>query len=385
MASHQRPLCREDFNVALICALPLEFDAICMVVDEFWDHEGDPYGRGHGDRNTYVTGRIGKHNIVITMLGMGKVNSATTATSLRSSYPNIQLAILVGICGAIPYIDAKPVRLGDVIISDIIVQYDFGRQINREFVRKKTSDSSSGPVSRDVLNLLTNINTSFGRRRLHERTMVFSEHLTAAATRAGQSERYRSPDAAMGNLLESMSQRQILAEKECEGDERLKLPAPAIYLGPMASGDTVMLSAERRDKIARDEGVIAFEMEGAGLWRELPCLVVKGVSDYANSEKTKTWQDYAAATAAAASKAVLERYVQTDKPKTAVSYQLPTARQAGSTYDGNVEAMENVNQGNEMRVSSKGPLRNYEQEGSSFKGIVRAERNVRQGNVMEFW
>ncbi|KAJ4245967.1 hypothetical protein NW762_013711 [Fusarium torreyae] len=384
MASHQRPSCREDFYVALICALPLEFDTICMVIDEFWDHEGDQYGRTYGDRNTYVTGRIGKHNVVAAMLGLGKVNSATTATSLRASYPNIQLAILVGICGAMPYIDAKPVRLGDVIISDTIIQYDFGRQVNREFVRKKTSEGSSGSISRNVLNLMANLNTSFGRRRLHERTMVYSEQLDAAAARTGQSERCTGPYASMGNSFESKFQKQILAEEEYEEGDELRLAAPAIHFGPMASGDTVMLSAEYRDQIAQVEGVVGFEMEGAGLWRELPCIVVKGVSDYADSEKTKEWQDYAAATAAAASKALLERYVQTDKPRPSTSYQFPTSRQGGSVYDGNVEAKEDIIQGNEMRISSNRPSQNYEQEGSTFRGDVRAGRNAKQGNVMEF-
>ncbi len=64
---------------------------------------------------------------------------------------------------------------------------------------------------------------------------------------------------------------------------------------------------------AKKEKVIAFEMEGAGAWDEVPCIVVKGVCDYADCHKHKGWQNFAAATAAAAVKAILERYVQTDK------------------------------------------------------------------------
>jgi hypothetical protein len=54
-------------------------------------------------------------------------------------------------------------------------------------------------------------------------------------------------------------------------------------------------------------------MEGAGVWDEVLCIVVKGVYDYADSHKLKDWQNFAAATAASASKAILERYIQTDK------------------------------------------------------------------------
>lgn len=54
-------------------------------------------------------------------------------------------------------------------------------------------------------------------------------------------------------------------------------------------------------------------MEGAGVWDEVPCIVVKAVSDYADTHKHKGWQNYAAATAASAAKAVLERYTSTDQ------------------------------------------------------------------------
>src|SRR6185312_3651281 len=37
------------------------------------------------------------------------------------------------------------------------------------------------------------------------------------------------------------------------------------------------------------------------------------ICDYADSHKNKEWQNFAAATAASASKAILERYIQTDK------------------------------------------------------------------------
>jgi hypothetical protein len=57
-------------------------------------------------------------------------------------------------------------------------------------------------------------------------------------------------------------------------------------------------------------------MEGAGVWDEVPCIILKAICDYADSHKHKGWQNYAAATAAAASKAVLERYIFTDKAGT---------------------------------------------------------------------
>ena len=55
-------------------------------------------------------------------------------------------------------------------------------------------------------------------------------------------------------------------------------------------------------------------MEGAGAWDYIPTVVVKGVCDYADSHKNKGWQQYAAATAAACMKAVLEEWRTEDGP-----------------------------------------------------------------------
>jgi hypothetical protein len=87
-------------------------------------------------------------------------------------------------------------------------------------------------------------------------------------------------------------------------------PNPLVHFGAVASADTVMKSGEHRDRLAKTEKVIGFEMEGAGLWDNLPCVIIKGVCDYADSHKNKVWQDYAAATAASCAKAFLESWLE---------------------------------------------------------------------------
>ncbi|OQV05367.1 NB-ARC domain-containing protein [Cladophialophora immunda] len=76
----------------------------------------------------------------------------------------------------------------------------------------------------------------------------------------------------------------------------------------MASGDRVMKSGIHRDAIAQTEGIIAFEMEGAGLIDHFPFLVIKGVADYADSHKNDVWHHYASATAACCARAFLENF-----------------------------------------------------------------------------
>ena len=68
--------------------------------------------------------------------------------------------------------------------------------------------------------------------------------------------------------------RRRLEEKRNLGPKEAQ--CPEIFIGRIASGDTVMKSSENRDQIAKQHNVIAFEMEGAGIWGEVPCVVVKG-------------------------------------------------------------------------------------------------------------
>ena len=70
-----------------------------------------------------------------------------------------------------------------------------------------------------------------------------------------------------------------------------------------------MRDATTRDTLARTlepgQDVLCFEMEAAGLMGNFPCLVIRGVCDYADAQKSKRWQEYAAAVAAAYAKELL--------------------------------------------------------------------------------
>lgn len=78
-----------------------------------------------------------------------------------------------------------------------------------------------------------------------------------------------------------------------------------MHYGLIASANQLMKDAYIRDKLAED--VLCFEMEAAGLIKHFPCLVVRGIYDYANSHKNKAWQGYAAMAAAAYTKGLLAK------------------------------------------------------------------------------
>lgn len=69
--------------------------------------------------------------------------------------------------------------------------------------------------------------------------------------------------------------------------------------------------AELRNSLNKSLGgnVLCVEMEAAGLMNDFPCVIIRGICDYADSQKSKDWQEYAAAVAAAYAKELLE-YVQ---------------------------------------------------------------------------
>ncbi|KAM5361080.1 hypothetical protein ACJA88_014599 [Fusarium oxysporum] len=313
-----RPNNRRGFEIAIICALPLEADAIEALFDHYWDGDGLLVRKAAGDPNAYSTGVIGCHNVVLVrMPGMGKVHAAAAASNCRASFPNIKIALLVGLCGVAPFKrNGEEVVLGDVVISEGIVQYDFGRRLPGRFVPKDGPLDSLGRPNQEIRGILAQAKGTRGRQRLTSEMARYLEIL-----RHDPELRAKYPGPAYDRLFEA-SYRHSEDQKSCEQvgcdgklvpRRRLQAtghsPAPAVHFGLMASGDSVMKSGEDRDRNAEAGDIVAFEMEGAGVWDILPCVVVKGACDYADSHKSKVWQRYAAATAAACAKAFLDFWV----------------------------------------------------------------------------
>ncbi|KAG7081578.1 pfs domain-containing protein [Colletotrichum scovillei] len=82
---------------------------------------------------------------------------------------------------------------------------------------------------------------------------------------------------------------------------------PEIHYGIIASGNSVVKDGVSRDQILQQlgTGCLCFEMEAAGLMNDFPCLVIRGICDYADSHKSDRWQNYAAIVAAAYAKELL--------------------------------------------------------------------------------
>jgi nucleoside phosphorylase len=66
------------------------------------------------------------------------------------------------------------------------------------------------------------------------------------------------------------------------------------------------------DRLGNEFDAKCIEMEAAGLMNDLPCIVIRGICDYANSHKNDLWQKYAAVSAAAFAKELLSIVSSTD-------------------------------------------------------------------------
>lgn len=209
--------------------------------------------------------------------------------------------------------DGEEIILGDVIISESIIQYDLGWRLPEDFVIKNTLLVSLGRPNTEIRSHLAKLQTLRGLEALNN---SLATYLTDIQKKPLLNADY--PGVQHDKLFEA-NHRHTGSEScdaaECNADlisrERLQdTPVPAIHFGLIASGDSVIQSGEDRDSIAAKKNVIAFEMEGAGAWDAFPgVLVIKSAAGYADSHTNKKWQRYAAATAAACMKAFLKSWI----------------------------------------------------------------------------
>ncbi|KAK9485193.1 hypothetical protein V1527DRAFT_452484 [Lipomyces starkeyi] len=275
-------LSHDDDTVGWICALPLEMAAAKAMMDEVYeDLPVQP-----NDHNAYILGRIGNHNIVIACL------------------PRVNMALHQ------PPRDAG-IRLGDVVVSRPtnvhggVVQYDYGKALSGGGFQP------TGMLNRPPQILLTAL-AKLQASHLTEgsQAMDFLDGIKHKIPR--QASNFTRPTQEDHLYLTDYDHVEVNS-KTCSGCDPTKIvprasrnhSEPVVHYGLIASGNRAVKDSQLRDKLGRELGVYCVEMEAAGLMNNYPCLVVRGICDYADSHKNKGWQGYASATAAAYAKELL--------------------------------------------------------------------------------
>ncbi|KAH6714552.1 nucleoside phosphorylase [Leptodontidium sp. MPI-SDFR-AT-0119] len=302
----------DDYTIGWVCALPKEQTAATAMLDEI---HADLPTKPPNDTNAYTLGSIGKHNVVIACLPKGKLSTssaATVAIQMVRTFPSIKIGLMVGIGGGIPH----KVQLGDVVVSTPVgqfpgvVQWDFGKA--KEGGKFERTGALNNPPTL-LLAALTKLETEHELigPKIPELALKYlrSDWLADVLFKADYSHVNESttnnevpPDMDDGDEEEESC-------RFCDRTNVLKRRPRdmRIYYGLIASGNQVIKDATLRDKLNKDLGgnVLCVEMEAAGLMNNFPCIVIRGICDYADSHKNKDWQEHAAAVAAAFAKELL--------------------------------------------------------------------------------
>jgi nucleoside phosphorylase len=239
---------RGKVDLAILTALPLELEAVLR--------HGGTWARiplGEPGPRTFYHHRTERGAVAIAgcALGMGQLNAALVARDTIDAWHPKRM-ILTGIAGGI----GGNVRLGDIVVSEQIVDYELGRV-----------DGTDTPPRWSV---------------------------------------YRSDPALLDPLRNFREDGWAASITVPRPDGRADI-MPRVIFGVVLSGNKVIADATATGAMRSVwSRAVAIEMEGAGIAAAVhqmkgapPFLVAKSICDMADSRKNDAWQSYAADVAAA--------------------------------------------------------------------------------------
>ncbi|KOC09494.1 hypothetical protein AFLA70_507g000441 [Aspergillus flavus AF70] len=199
----------------------------------------------------------------------GNTPAAFVAKDLLHSSHHLQYYLMVGIGGGAPN-EHNDIRLVDVVVSAPtgqhggVVQYDFGKTLAEGRLYR------TGTLNRPPNHLAT----------------VISRHPHRATT-------FSYPGGISDTLFEADYDHAMPLQPcaaECDYGRVIARGHrannyPSVFFGNIASANQVMRRGLTRSRITGEHNVLCFEMEAAGLMDQFPCLVIRGISDYADSHK----------------------------------------------------------------------------------------------------
>ncbi len=262
-------------SVGVITAITIETLAVLQMLDDVVT------GHFPGDSHPYHVGTLPSQDaaephvvVVAQQTHDGTRDAAWLCGHMPHTFPNLQTFVMCGIAAGVP--SAEPTRhvaLGDIVVATEVVDYRHERRVDG-------SDVLRGTV--------------------------------------------QPPGAAWMNADHQVEADELrgdppwLPRLEAAGDP-FRRPGPAgrsqTHRGPVGSADLLLRDRVFRDGHAGEHGLVAFEMEGAGVaigsflggcsW-----YMVRGIADHGdNATKNDVWHPYAAFAAASYLRSVLARCV----------------------------------------------------------------------------
>ncbi|RLL95911.1 hypothetical protein CFD26_103521 [Aspergillus turcosus] len=306
-----KTLSRNDYTVGWISALSLEEAAAVAMLDEIHGNAGQL----EMDSNSYKFGSMAGHNCVIACLPAGvygQTSATIVADHMRWSFPSVRFWLLVGIGGGAPT-EKADIRLGDVVVSTPtaqthspgVIQYDYGKMIRDGIFERTGILDKPPPLLLNAVSTLQAQHRTEGCSRIlaliDEMTSKHPDMRARYGPRDPRSDVLFKADYDHGKRdnCQNCDRRFAVARPERQSG------APVIHYGTIGSANGLMRDGTTRDRLAKEIGILCFEMEAAGLVDNFECLTIRGICDYADSHKNKDWQEFAAATAAAYAKELL--------------------------------------------------------------------------------
>lgn len=243
-------------TVGVICAIPQE-----------WAYLHGALVGPSRDRIATVTfdsGELDGHRVVLAAAGMGKVNAALVTTLLADRF-DCDTIVFTGVAGGL---DPR-LEIGDIVIADRILQHDFG--LIRD---ERLQPYQPGHVP--VINPTERLGYLVAPEliaRVRQRLQGFT--LPALSTAAG-------------------------------GDDR----PPRVVYGTVLTGDQYLHCELTRDRLHRDFGGMAVEMEGGAVAQVceafgIPWLVIRALSDLAGADSGLDFNRFAEEAAVSSARVLL--------------------------------------------------------------------------------
>ena len=196
----------------------------------------------------FVTGLLNAQNVVIASTGIGKVNAAMTATlAIEHFRPN--QVIFTGVAGGLN----PDLYLGDIVIAQKTAQHDLGKLASTEIENFGVRNPITG-----------------------KRNPVFFP-----------------ADPRLLQIAETAQAHLELSPFDTPEGQR----HPRIVTGTVVTGDIFVAFDPKRTSLHENLGADAVEMEGASVaqicWQHnIPCLVIRSLSDNAGSDATEDFKKY---------------------------------------------------------------------------------------------
>jgi nucleoside phosphorylase len=214
-------------------------------------------------------------------------------------FSHIEDVLMIGIAGGVPSPNDPDddVRLGDVVVSTRrgLIQYDM----------IKLEDNAE-PIIRSEMPLPSAHLLSYVNRlasEVFDERYPWEDHIGRAIIANAKWSR-PNKDTDPNHQIWSAA----------PPDDPRREGQPVIHLGIIGSANALLKSPTVRDNLKRKLQIVAVEMEGSGIadatW-VFRCgyLVIRGISDYCDKDKSqlKRWRPYASIAAASYARALLER------------------------------------------------------------------------------